>query len=386
MDLDNILNVGFQQVVQNSGQQTAQIVARRHLDNRRQCRANEACIEKVQRVAIKRLIALGAKVSLPPNASAQTAAAKEPEVPKPPQVVYFKQDEANYVLDSIRQFATESPSELTVDFVINFDRLRQASTGVWSDRKAQQFEAVLTEIDAMPALAERISSARASFAREQTERQARAIATLDEKLSALKTWVLNNAISEYAPDIAQFLKRGEEVLSRDNYEEILLTTERADQFLVLIAPKEPAQTAAVETQAAAAALAEDTVNNPEIRVTFAFLEAQSTMGDAFEQYLAPKGQILLPVRLVFRPGQDAALLTPSQLDIEIGIETGARYPVNVPATLALAAQLGIPPAIDMPAWALGEQILLVFEIPRLNAVPKTVYIRSDGFEFKPIRE
>ncbi len=273
MDLDNILNVGFQQVVQNSGQQTAQIVARRHLDNRRQCRANEACIEKVQRVAIKRLIALGAKVSLPPNASAQTAAAKEPEVPKPPQVVYFKQDEANYVLDSIRQFATESPSELTVDFVINFDRLRQASTGVWSDRKAQQFEAVLTEIDAMPALAERISSARASFAWEQTERQARAIATLDEKLSALKTWVLNNAISEYAPDIAQFLKRGEEVLSRDNYEEILLTTERADQFLVLIAPKEPAQTAAVETQAAAAALAEDTVNNPEIRVTFAFLEA-----------------------------------------------------------------------------------------------------------------
>lgn len=385
-ELDIILNTGFRQVVQNRGQQTAQIVARLHLDRRRQCGANAACIEKVQRDAIRRFIALGAQLTVPPDASTQTAVAKEAEPPKPEPVVYIKQDEANYILASIKQFATERPSDLTVDFVISFDRLRQASTGVWSDRKAQQFEAVLAEIGATPALADRISSARADFAREQTERQARASAALDEKLAALKTWVLKNAISEYAPDIAQFLKRGEEVLSRGNYDEILRTTERADQFLALVTPKEPEQTAAVETPTAAATPAEESVEKPEMRVSFTFYEAETTLGDAFEQYSAQKGQILLPVRLVFRPGKDAASLTPSDLNIELGTETGARYPVNGPATVALAAQLGISPATDMAAWAPGDEILLVFEIPRLNAVPKTVHIDSDGFEFKPTQE
>lgn len=385
-ELDNILNVAFRQVAHNRGQQAAQIAGRLHLDRRRQCGANAICIEKVQRDAITRFIALGAQVTVPSDASAKTADAKEPEAPKPEPVVYIKQDEAIYILASIEQFAIESPGELSIDFVINLDRLRQAANGAWSDRKAQQFEAVLIEIGATPALADRISSARTDFAQEQTERQERASATLDGKLVELKTWVLNNAISEYAPDIAQFLKRGEAVLSQGNYEEILRTTERAKQFLALVAPKEPAQTATVEPQAAAAPAAEESVEKPEIRVTFAFYEPETTFGDAFEQYSAPKGQILLPVRLVFRPGKDAASLTPSELDIELGTETGARYPVNGPATLALAAQLGISPATDMAVWAPGEEILLVFEIPRLNAVAKTVHIESDGVEFKPTWE
>ena len=383
-ELDNILNVAFRQVVQNRGQQTAQIVGRLHLDRRRQCGANAICIEKVQRDAIRRLIALGAQVTVTLDASIQTATAKVPVARKPEPVVYIKHDEANYILASIEQFAAESPGELTIDFVINLDSLRQAAKGAWSDQKAKQFEAGLKGIGATPALANRISSVRADFVREQTERQARASAALNEKLGNLKGWVLNNATSENALNIAQFLKRSQEVLSRDNYEEILRTTERADLFLSMVTPKE--QTTFVETPTAAEAPAEESVEKPEIRVTFTIYEAQTTLGDAFEQYSAQKGQILLPVRLVFRSGKDATSLTPSDLHIELGTDAGARYMVNKLATLSLAAQQGISPATDMAAWAPGDEIFLVFEIPRLNAVPKTVHINSDSFKFKITQE
>lgn len=383
-ELDNILNVAFRQVLQNRGQQTAQIVGRLHLDRRRQCGANAICIEKVQRDAIRRLIALGAQVTVTLDASAQTASAKVSEASKPKPVVYIKHEEANYILASIEQFAAESPGELTIDFVINLDSLRQAAKGAWSDQKAKQFEAGLKGIGATPALANRISSVRADFVREQTERQTRASAALKEKLGKLKAWVLNNATSENALNIAQFLKRSEEVLSRDNYEEILRTTERADLFLTMVAPKE--QTTLVEAPTAAEAPTEESVEKPEIRVTFTIYEAQTTLGDAFEQYSAQKGQILLPVRLVFRPEKDTTLLTPSDLHIELGTDAGARYMVNELATLSLAAQQGISPATDMAAWAPGDEIFLVFEIPRLNAVPKTVHMNSDRFKFKITQE
>ena len=383
-ELDNILNVAFRQVLQNRGQQTAQIVGRLHLDRRRQCGANAICIEKVQRDAIRRLIALGAQVTVTLDASAQTASAKVSEASKPKPVVYIKHEEANYILASIEQFAAESPGELTIDFVINLDSLRQAAKGAWSDQKAKQFEAGLKGIGATPALANRISSVRADFVREQTERQTRASAALKEKLGKLKAWVLNNATSENALNIAQFLKRSEEVLSRDNYEEILRTTERADLFLTMVAPKE--QTTLVEAPTAAEAPTEESVEKPEIRVTFTIYEAQTTLGDAFEQYSAQKGQILLPVRLVFRPEKDTTLLTPSDLHIELGTDAGARYMVNELATLSLAAQQGISPATDMAAWAPGDEIFLVFEIPRLNAAPKTVHMNSDRFKFKITQE
>jgi hypothetical protein len=385
-ELDVILNVAFRQVVQNRGQQAAKIVSRLHLDQRRQCGADTKCIEKVQRDAISRLIALGAQVTVTPNARAETAPNKVPDTAKPEPVVYIKRDEADYILASIEQFAIESPGELTIDFVINLDSLRQAAKGAWSDRKAQQFEAALKEISATPAIANRISSARADFAREQTEGRTRASAALNEKLGKLKVWVLNNAISENAPEIAQFLKRGEEVLLQGNYEEILPTTERADLFLKMVEPKEQDQTAAVETSATAAAQAEESGEKPEIRVKVATYEAQSTLGDAFEQYSAQKGQILLPVRLVFQPGKDATSINPSDLKIELGTETGARYPVNELATLSLAAQQGVSPSTEMTVWAPGDEVFLVFEIPRLNAIPKMVHINSDVFEFKLIQE
>ena len=94
----------------------------------------------------------------------------------------------------------------------------------------------------------------------------------------------------------------------------------------------------------------------------------------------------MPVRLVFRSGKDATSLTPSDLHIELGTDAGARYMVNKLATLSLAAQQGISPATDMAAWAPGDEIFLVFEIPRLNAVPKTVHINSDSFKFKITQE
>jgi len=71
-----------------------------------------------------------------------------------------------------------------------------------------------------------------------------------------------------------------------------------------------------------------------------------------------------------------------QLSIEISTETDARYQINEPATLALAAQLGVPAPISKPVWLPGEPVTLVFEIPRINAIPKGVYVAGDGLEFK----
>lgn len=385
MELDTILNSGFRQLVERGGQQAAQIVARNHLDRRRQCGANQSCIEQVQRETITRFIGMGSTVVLPLAANTQASAVKAPEAPNPQQDDYIKQDEANYILESITQFATESPNELTVDFVINFDRLRQANSGAWGKNKAQQFEDVLAEIGSTAVLSQRISSARASFTKEQTERMARVSAELDLKLRELKAWVLKNAISSYAPDIAQFLKSDEVVVSQGNYAELLRTSERADKFLALVTSKEATQTVAVGA-AAAKSMAEDRADISSVTVKFAFLENQATLGDAFDQYSAPKGQILVPVRLIFQPEQAATSFSPTQLDIELGTETGARYPMSELATLALAAQLGIPSPLDKSTWPPGEPILLVFEAPRVNADPKEVHVKSEGYEFKLTRE
>lgn len=386
-ELDKILNEAFGQVVQNRGQETAQIVARLHLDRRGQCGPNETCIEKVQREAINRFIALGAQVIVSQDGSAQIADATGREALNPEPVAYIQQAEADYILAAIKKFATESPGELNVDFVINLNLLRELTSNAWSDRKAQQFEALLMEIGVTPTLADKISSARADFVREQTELQERSIVILDEKLGELEKWVLNNAISDYAPEIAQFLKRGEGLLLQGNYEEILRTTERADHFLALIASKEPDNSAKADILAAAEVPAAENVEAPEISVIFDFYEAETTLGDAFEQYSAQKGQVLLPVRLAFVPTKDTASISPSELRIELATETGARYPVNEPATIALAAQLGISSAAtNMATWVPGEEILLVFEIPQLNTVPKSVHIESEGFRFKPTRE
>ncbi len=131
---------------------------------------------------------------------------------------------------------------------------------------------------------------------------------------------------------------------------------------------------------------ENTATTALANVTFAFLEPQETLGDAFEQYSAPKGKILIPMRLVIQFQQPVTSIEPSKLLVEIGTETGARYPLNAAATDALAAQFGTASSIDLPVWSSGEPILLAFEVPRTNAVAREIYIQADGIKFTPAQE
>lgn len=386
MELDNIVNAGFQQVTLSKGPETAKIVARLHLERRRQCGPDQTCIEMVQRAAITRFIALGARLVLPLSIGSETqSASPQPEAPKPPPIVYTQKDEADYIFEAIKAFATDNPNELTVDFVINLDRLRQSLTGSWGQSKATAFEALLTEIGSSPLLSQRIASARSSFAEEQASKKATASADLASKLSTLKNWVLVNATSEYAPEIAQFLKQREEVSPKDDYDSILQASMRADQFLAVIAQKDAAPQVAEASEPVTQPV-EGGASNALVHVAFRFLDQQETLGDAFDQYSAPKGQILVPVRFVFQPEAEGTSLSPPQLSVELGTETGARYPINEPATLALAAQLGVPAPMSKPVWLSGEPVTLVFEIPRINAAPKGVYVAGDGLEFKPKQE
>lgn len=386
MELDNIVNAGFQQVTASKGPETAKIVARLHLERRRQCGSDQTCVEMVQRAAITRFIALGAKLVLPLSVgSATQSASKPPETPKPPPIVFIQKDEADYIFEAIKDFATDNPNELTVDFVINLDKLRQSLTGSWGQSKATAFEALLIEIGATPLLSQRIASARSGFAQEQANKKATASADLASKLGTLKSWVLINATSEYAPEIAQFLKQMEETGSKDDVESILQASNRADRFLDVIAEKDAAPQVAEASEAATQPV-DAAASNALVRVAFRFLEQQETLGDAFDQYSAPKGQILVPVRFVFQPEAEGTSLSPAQLSVELATETGARYPMNEPATLALSAQLGVPAPMTQSVWLPGEPVTLVFEIPLINAVPKGVHVAGDGLEFKPKQE
>ena len=382
MELDNIVNAGFRQVTLNKGQNAAQIVARLHLERRKQCGSDQTCIEKVQRTAITRFIVLGAKINLPLSISSETkSASMQPEAAKPPPIVYIQKDEADYIFAAIKRFATENANELTVDFVINLDRLRQSLSGTWGPSKATAFESLLAEMGSGPLSAQRIASARSSFAEKQTIKKANASADLASKLSTLKSWVLINATSEHAPEIAQYLKQREEVSAKDDFEGILQASKRADDFLAVIAQKESVPLVAEGSETAKQPV-EASASKALVRVAFTFMDQQETLGDAFDQYSAPKGQILVPVRFVFHPEAEETLLSPMQLSIEISTETDARYQINEPATLALAAQLGVPAPISKPVWLPGEPVTLVFEIPRINAIPKGVYVAGDGLEFK----
>ena len=385
IELDNLLNEGFRQVTFAKGQQAAQIVARLHLDRRRQCKANATCIEDVQSEAITRFIALGAKLALPPGFKSSTQpAAKSTAAPKPP-VEFISQEEATYIVEAVRKFATDHPGDLTVDFVINFDLMRQAVAGTWSQSKSQAFLAMLKDFGTSDLLPRRIAAARSSYASEKARTEAEARAQLNSKLNVLKVWVLSNAISEHAAEIAQYLKRAQEISATGELKEIQQLTERADRFLAVINQK--------DTQAPAAASVTEqeqptqtAVDEPLVKVSYAFLDQQETVGDAFDQYSARKGQVLIPVRLSFQPERADTALSLGQLSIELGTETGARYPVNEVATLALAAQLGATDPRSKSTLTPGEPILLVFEIPRVNAVAKEIVVSADGLKFRSNRE
>lgn len=385
IELDNLLNEGFRQVTLAKGRQVAQIVARTHLDRRKQCGANSACIEEVQSEVINRFIALGAKVNLPAGFKPANRSSAQSTVAKKSPVDYIGQEEATYVVDALKQFATDHPNELTVDFVINLNALRQAVAGAWSQSKAQAFQALLKDSGSTDLLAQRIAAARSDYASKKARKEADARTRLGSKLEELKAWVLNNATSEQAAEIAQYLKRAQDISSTGDLDNIQQLSERADRFLAAVNQSDFQNTPS-DASSEQEKPKDSAADEPLVHVGFSLQDQAETVGDAFDQYSARKGQILIPVRLTFQPDRKDTPLSSYTLSIELGTETGARYPVNESASRALAAQLGMPDALAKSMWAPGEPIFLVFEIPRVNAVANEIFVAADGIKFKSKRE
>ncbi|MDA9789669.1 LysM peptidoglycan-binding domain-containing protein [Amylibacter sp.] len=102
VELENVVSDAFEQVKKNTGENTARILERLYLESRRQCGVNGICIEKVQREAINRFIALGAEVNFPPAFKGYPPPAQADQLLVAEQAA-SKQEE-------VKTFVEESPS------------------------------------------------------------------------------------------------------------------------------------------------------------------------------------------------------------------------------------------------------------------------------------